>query len=51
MQEDGRYPSPRDGPEMRVSSHSAPLGGRSTYFPSGIFRTHSQPQQWYVIVA
>ena len=34
-----------------VNTHSAPLGWRSTYFPRGIFRTHSTPQQWSVVVA
>jgi len=32
-------------------SHSAPLGWRSTYFPGGIFPTHSTPQQCYVVIA
>jgi len=31
-------------------SHSAPLGWRSRYFSRGIFRTHSNPRQWYVVV-
>ena len=33
------------------NSHSAPLGWRSTYFPGGIFPTHSTPQQCYVVIA
>ena len=33
------------------AAHSAPLGWRSTYFPGGIFPTHSTPQQWYVVIA
>jgi len=34
-----------------ANSHSAPLGWRSTYFPGGIFPTHSTPQQCYVVIA
>jgi transposase len=34
-----------------VSSHSAPRGWRSTYFPRGMLRTHSQPPPCYVVIA
>ena len=35
---------------LSAISHSAPLGWRSRYVPRGIFRTHSTPQQWSVVV-
>jgi hypothetical protein len=33
-----------------VISHSAPLGGRATYFPRSMFLTHSTPQPWYGVI-
>ena len=38
-------------PMACFNSHSAPLGWRSTYFPGGMFPTHSTPPPWYVVIA